>query len=109
MGTLRLRLALWHALMLSVILFVFAVLIYGVVRDQLIRHHDTNLTATARAVERVLSSEADCETLTDSACGSAWPCLASPLAVALCQFPAGTPRAASPGARRRSSRVAPGD
>jgi heavy metal sensor kinase len=64
MGTLRLRLALWHALVLSVILLVFAVLIYGVVRDQLIRHHDTNLTGTARAVERILSSEADCETLT---------------------------------------------
>ena len=42
MGTLRLRLALWHALALSAILAVFAALIYGVVRDQLIRHHDTN-------------------------------------------------------------------
>ena len=66
MGTLRLRLALWHALALSVILAVFAALIYGVVRDQLIRHHDANLTDTARAVERTLSLEADCETLTDS-------------------------------------------
>ncbi len=66
MGTLRLRLALWHALALSVILAVFAALIYGVVRDQLIRHHDANLTETARSVERILSSEADCETLTDA-------------------------------------------
>ena len=65
-GTLRLRLALWHALALSVILAVFAALIYGPVRDQLIRHHDTNLTDTARSVERILSSEADCETLTDA-------------------------------------------
>lgn len=64
-GTLRLRLALWHALALSVILAVFAALIYGVVRDQLIRHHDASLTDTARAVERTLSLEADCETLTD--------------------------------------------
>jgi len=66
MGTLRLRLALWHALALSVILAVFAALIYGVVRDQLIRHHDASLTGTARSVERILSSEADCETLTDA-------------------------------------------
>ena len=64
MGTLRLRLALWHVLALSVILAVFAALIYGVVRDELIRHHDANLTDTARSVERILSSEADCETLT---------------------------------------------
>lgn len=64
MGTLRLRLAIWHALALSVILAVFAALIYGVVRDELIRHHDASLTDTARAVERILSSEADCETLT---------------------------------------------
>ncbi len=64
LGTLRLRLALWHALALSVILAVFAALIYGVVRDQLIRHHDLNLTDTARSVERILSSEADCEALT---------------------------------------------
>ena len=63
-STLRLRLALWHALALSVILAVFAALIYGVVRDQLIRHHDASLTDTARAVERTLSLEADCETLT---------------------------------------------
>ncbi len=66
MGTLRLRLALWHALALSVILAVFAALIYGVVRDQLIRHHDANLIDTARSVGRILSSEADCETLTDA-------------------------------------------
>lgn len=64
MGTLRLRLAIWHALALSVILAVFAALIYGVVRDELIRHHDASLTDTARAVEHILSSEADCETLT---------------------------------------------
>ncbi len=64
MGTLRLRLAIWHALALSVILAVFAALIYGVVRDELIRHHDANLIDTVHAVERILSSEADCETLT---------------------------------------------
>lgn len=66
LGTLRLRLALWHALALSVILAVFAALIYGVVRDELVRHHDTNLTDTARSVERILSLEPDCETLTDA-------------------------------------------
>ncbi len=66
MGTLRLRLALWHALALSAILAVFAALIYGVVREELIRHHDASLTETARSVEHILSSEADCETLTEA-------------------------------------------
>ena len=65
MGTLRLRLALWHACVLSVILAVFAGLIYGVVRDQLIRHHDSHLIETARSVSQILSQEPDCETLTD--------------------------------------------
>jgi len=65
MGTLRLRLALWHALVLSVILAVFAGLIYGIVRDQLIRHHDSHLTETARSVSQILSQEPDCETLTE--------------------------------------------
>ena len=65
MGTLRLRLALWHACVLSVILAVFAGLIYGVVRNQLIRHHDSHLIETAQAVSQILSKEPDCETLTD--------------------------------------------
>lgn len=64
--TLRLRLALWHALVLSVILAVFAALIYGVVRDQLIRHHDAHLIDAARSVSEILSQEPDCETLTES-------------------------------------------
>lgn len=65
MGSLRLRLALWHACVLSVILAVFAGLIYGVVRSQLIRHHDSHLIETAQAVSQILSQEPDCETLTD--------------------------------------------
>lgn len=65
-GTLRLRLALWHAFVLSVILAVFAALIYGVVRDQLIRHHDSHLIETARSVTEILSQEPDCETLTEA-------------------------------------------
>jgi heavy metal sensor kinase len=48
------------------ILAVFAALIYGVVRDELIRHHDTNLRDTARSVESILSLEPDCETLTEA-------------------------------------------
>ncbi len=66
MGSLRLRLTIFHALALSVILAVFSALIYGIVRDQLVRHHDASLTETAQAVGRILSSEPDCDFLTES-------------------------------------------
>ncbi len=60
------RLAIFHALALSLVLALFSALIYGMVRDQLIRHHDADLTKTARAVAGILSAQPDCETLTPS-------------------------------------------
>lgn len=62
--TLRFRLALWYALVLALVLSAFGVLIYSIVRYQLIRHHDEALREAAATVVRVLSEEEDCEHLT---------------------------------------------
>ncbi len=63
---LRFRLTLWYALVLAAVLAVFGVSLYGLVRYQLVRHHDAALTEAAAAVARVLSEQEDCEHLTDS-------------------------------------------
>ncbi|MBL8114575.1 MAG: HAMP domain-containing protein [Acidobacteria bacterium] len=61
--SLRTRLTLWYSGALTLILLAFGLSLYVIVRVQLLRHHDTELTGTARDVERVLSQRADCEHL----------------------------------------------
>ena len=61
--SLRVRLTLWYSGALALILLCFGLCLYVVVRIQLLRHHDAELTDTAQAVERVLSQRADCEHL----------------------------------------------
>jgi heavy metal sensor kinase len=57
------RLTLWYSFALALILLGFGLSLYVIVRVQLLRHHDAELTDTAQAVERVLSQRADCEHL----------------------------------------------
>jgi two-component system, OmpR family, sensor kinase len=64
--TLRARLTLWYAVALSLILSIFGGLLYGVVRYQLIRHHDGDLRSAAATVARVLSQQEDCSNLLPS-------------------------------------------
>lgn len=66
MKTLRARLTLWYAISLSLILSLFGGLLYGVVRYQLIRHHDGDLRSAAATVARVLSQQEDCSNLLPS-------------------------------------------
>lgn len=61
---LRRRLALWYAASLALVLAAFALVIYGVARYQLVRHHDAALRETASEVQRILSAHEDCEHLT---------------------------------------------
>lgn len=63
-GTLRFRLAAWCALVLTLVLGAFGALLYGTVRYQLVRHHDTQLDHAAQSVEQILSEQPDCEQLT---------------------------------------------
>ncbi len=60
----RHRLAVWYGASLALVLAGFAVVIYGVARYQLLRHHDAPLQDTAREVRRILSAHEDCEQLT---------------------------------------------
>ena len=62
----RFRLTSWYALTLSLVLAVFGGLLYGVVRYQLIHHHDAELVDAAGAIVRILSEQEDCEHLSDS-------------------------------------------
>lgn len=62
--TLRFRVAAWCALVLALVLTTLGSLLYGIVRYQLLRHHDEALHEAARSVEQVLSEEPDCERLT---------------------------------------------
>ncbi len=64
--TVRFRLTLWYALVLSFVLSVSGVLTYTLVRYQLVRHHDADLKGAAAEVGRVLSAREDCQRLTDS-------------------------------------------
>jgi heavy metal sensor kinase len=64
--TLRFRLALWYALVLALLLSAFGIMIYGIVRYQLTRHHDAALRESAAEVVRILSQREDCEHLTPS-------------------------------------------
>lgn len=62
--TLRFRLTVWYALTLALVLISFGTLVYGVVRYQLLGHHDGELRDVAAAVALVLAHEPDCESLT---------------------------------------------
>jgi heavy metal sensor kinase len=64
--TLRFRLTLWYALVLSLVLSAAGVLTYGLVRYQLVRHHDPALKDAAAEVGRVLSEREDCQRLTEA-------------------------------------------
>lgn len=62
--SLRARLTAWYALNLTVVLVALGALLYGLVRHQLLVHHDGELRHAASAAVTVLASEADCERLT---------------------------------------------
>ncbi len=64
--SLRARLTAWYALNLTVVLAALGALLYGVVRHQLLVHHDGELRHAAGAAAAVLASEPDCERLTDA-------------------------------------------
>lgn len=55
LDTLRFRVAVWYAAILSVILAVFGGLVYAHMRYQLVRHHDVDLIEMARDVAAVLA------------------------------------------------------
>ena len=63
-STLRWRLTLWYSASLALGLLLLGGLIYGLVRYQLLRHHDPALEEAAAEVEAVLSQQPDCEHLT---------------------------------------------
>ncbi len=64
--SLRARLTAWYALNLTVVLATLGALLYGVVRHQLLVHHDGELRHAAGAAATVLASEPDCERLTEA-------------------------------------------
>ncbi|MCL4822321.1 MAG: HAMP domain-containing protein [Vicinamibacteria bacterium] len=64
--SLRARLTAWYALNLTVVLVALGGLLYGVVRHQLLVHHDGELRRAAGAAAAVLASEPDCERLTEA-------------------------------------------
>ena len=51
--TFRGRLTLGYSLVLTLILAAFGLSLYFIVRDQLLRHHDRELTETADAIQAV--------------------------------------------------------
>lgn len=63
-GTFRGRLTLGYSLVLTLILTGFGVSLYFIVRGQLLRHHDRELTETADAIQAVIGQHEDCEHLT---------------------------------------------
>lgn len=62
--TLRWRLTLWYAGSLALAFALLGGLVYGLVRYQLVRHHDHALERAADEVQAVLARELDCERLT---------------------------------------------
>lgn len=64
MKTLRARLALWYAATALGLLAALGLSAYGLVRYQLLRHHDRDLAATAEDAKGVLARTADCRSLT---------------------------------------------
>jgi two-component system, OmpR family, sensor kinase len=62
--TFRGRLTLGYSLVLTLILAAFGVSLYFIVRGQLLRHHDRELTETAAAIQAVIGQHEDCEHLT---------------------------------------------
>ena len=63
-STLRWRLTLWYAGSFALALIVLGGLIYALVRQQLLRHHDHVLEQAASRVEEILSEQPDSEHLT---------------------------------------------
>jgi len=63
-STLRWKLTLWYSVSLALGLLLLGGLIYGLVRYQLLRHHDHALEEAAAEVEAILSQQPDCEHLT---------------------------------------------
>ena len=66
---LRFRLTIWYSLTLALVLGGFGTLLYGVVRYELLGHHDAELRAIAARVAGVLSREPDCEHLSPEQVG----------------------------------------
>jgi heavy metal sensor kinase len=64
MISLRVRLTLWYCAVLLVAVVAFEFVVFAVVRDRLLRHHDPSLARTAAAVEAVLRQHEDCAHLT---------------------------------------------
>ena len=62
--TFRGRLTLGYSLVLTLILAAFGLSLYFIVRGQLHRHHDRELTETADAIQAVIGQHEDCEHLT---------------------------------------------
>lgn len=62
--TLRFRLTAWYSAALAIFMLGFTLLAYGLVRQQLVRHHDGSLQAIANQTLQILSEQADCEHLT---------------------------------------------
>lgn len=61
--TLRYQLTAWHCFALAVVLFVFGVLLYGLVRHHLLHHHDEPLRAGAGTILKILAEQEDCHDL----------------------------------------------
>jgi heavy metal sensor kinase len=64
--TLRSRLTIWYCSALTVLLVCFGLLVYGMVRHRMIRHHDGPLQEMAAAVLHILNEQEDCHTLTEA-------------------------------------------
>ncbi len=64
--SLRVRLGLWYAVALALVISVFGGLLYGIVRHQLVRHHDHDLLSAASSVEAVLAERPDSQDLTEN-------------------------------------------
>lgn len=62
--TFRGRLTLGYSAVLTLILTCFGVVLYFVVRGQLLRHHDQELIETAGAIQAIIGQHEDCEHLT---------------------------------------------
>ncbi len=65
----RARLAAWYGVFLAFAMAACGLVLYHVVQQQLLRHHDPALKFTARRVESVLSEHEDCANLTPQQIG----------------------------------------
>jgi two-component system, OmpR family, sensor kinase len=62
--TIRFRLTLWYCLALAFVMLASGFLIYGIVHQRLMRHHDEPLRQLAIAVQHILNEQEDCHMLT---------------------------------------------